>query len=80
MKPGMSAQVEILVKTLPDVLYVPIQAVVPSEGQKICYVAGLVGGPARRVIEDESESPGTVHQNGCEFYLGSGRRGVVNDD
>jgi multidrug resistance efflux pump len=50
MKPGMSAQVEILVKTLPDVLYVPIQAVVPSEGQKICYVAGL-GRPARRVIE-----------------------------
>ena len=50
LKPGMSAQVEILVKELPDVLYVPIQSVAPSNGQRVCYVAGL-GGPKRRVVE-----------------------------
>jgi multidrug efflux pump subunit AcrA (membrane-fusion protein) len=38
IKPGMSAKVEILVDHLNDVVYVPIQAVVPSEGKQVCYV------------------------------------------
>ena len=38
IKPGMSAKVEILVDHLNDVIYVPIQAVVPSEGKQVCYV------------------------------------------
>ena len=39
LKPGMSAKVEIMVKELPDVVYVPIQAVSPAEGKQFCYVA-----------------------------------------
>lgn len=39
IKPGMSAKTEILVKQLPDVVYVPIQTVTPVEGKQICYVA-----------------------------------------
>lgn len=50
LKPGMSAQAEILVKELPDVLYVPIQAVAPSNGERVCYVV-RPGTPERRVVE-----------------------------
>lgn len=39
LKPGMSAKVEIFVDKLEDVIYVPLQAVVPSDGQQVCYVA-----------------------------------------
>jgi HlyD family secretion protein len=38
IKPGMSAKVEILVDHLNDVVYVPIQAVAPSEGKQVCHV------------------------------------------
>lgn len=56
LKPQMSAQVEILVKELLDVLYVPIQAVVPGKnGQRICYVSRL-GGPEARVVETGESS------------------------
>ncbi len=51
VKPGMSAQVEILVKELPDVIYVPIQAVAPADGEKICYVVGGLGASEPRVVE-----------------------------
>lgn len=46
LKPGMSAKVEILVKQLPDVVYVPFQAVVPEEGQQVCYI--MDGGKQKR--------------------------------
>ncbi len=39
VKPGMSAKVEILVNHLSDVIYVPVQAVVPFDGKHVCYVA-----------------------------------------
>ena len=51
VKPGMSAQVEVLVKELSDVVYVPIQAVVPADGEKVCYVVRSLGSRERRVIE-----------------------------
>ncbi|HUW62178.1 MAG TPA: efflux RND transporter periplasmic adaptor subunit [Candidatus Bathyarchaeia archaeon] len=50
LKPGMSAQVDIHVKELPDVSYVPIQAVSSSNDQRVCYVARL-GGPEKRAVE-----------------------------
>ncbi len=50
LKPGMSAKVEIMVKRLPEVVYVPIQAVVPEDGKQFCYV--LQGGKeTRRAID-----------------------------
>ena len=39
LKPGMSAKVEILANCLSNVVYVPVQAVSPSEGKQVCYVA-----------------------------------------
>jgi RND family efflux transporter MFP subunit len=50
VKPGMSARVEILVNKLDDVIYVPIQAISPSDGKQICYVAGAFK-PERREVE-----------------------------
>jgi HlyD family secretion protein len=49
LRPGMSAKVEILVKRLDDVLYVPIQAVSPLEGKHVCQLAGLKA--SRREVE-----------------------------
>lgn len=51
LKPGLSSQVEILVKEIPDVLYVPIQAVTPSNGERVCYIAKALGEPERRVVK-----------------------------
>jgi RND family efflux transporter MFP subunit len=50
LKPGMSAKVEVLVNELPDVVYVPVQAVNPEDGEHVCYLASA-GSPKRRVVE-----------------------------
>jgi HlyD family secretion protein len=50
VKPGMSARVEILVNKLDDVVYVPVQAISPSDGKQICYVAGSFK-PERREVD-----------------------------
>jgi HlyD family secretion protein len=39
LKPGMSAKVEVFVSRLPDVVYVPVQAVSPVDGKQVCYLA-----------------------------------------
>lgn len=51
LKPSMTAQVEIMVKKLPDVVYVPIQAVFPEEGKRVCHVVDSFGGTQKRVVE-----------------------------
>jgi multidrug resistance efflux pump len=50
LKPGMSAEVEIVVETLPSVIQVPMQAVQVREGQSVCYVAGALS-TEKRVVE-----------------------------
>jgi HlyD family secretion protein len=39
LKPGMSAKVEVFANCLSNVVYVPVQAVSPSEGKQVCYIA-----------------------------------------
>jgi RND family efflux transporter MFP subunit len=51
LKPGMSAEVEILVTELKDVVYVPLQAVSTHNDERVVYVARAVGAPERRVVE-----------------------------
>ena len=46
LRPGMSAEVEILVDRLDDVIYVPVQAVTYWDDQRVVYVAD--GGQAER--------------------------------
>ena len=50
LKPGMSAQVEILIAKLTDVLAAPVQAVATVNGRQVCYVAGK-GGVEPRVVK-----------------------------
>ena len=50
LKPGMSAQVEILVDTRPDVLQVPISAVFLDKGIQVVYIK-TPGGPETRRVE-----------------------------
>lgn len=40
IKPGMSAKVEIMIKKLPDVICIPLQAVYQSDGRHYCQVVG----------------------------------------
>lgn len=39
LRPGMSAEVKILVKTVRDALTVPVQAVTEADGKHVCYLA-----------------------------------------
>lgn len=50
LKPGMSAQTEIIIQQLADVVQIPLQAVYPDNGQQVCYVTRATG-YERRVIE-----------------------------
>jgi multidrug efflux pump subunit AcrA (membrane-fusion protein) len=49
VKPGMSSKAEILVNHLDDVVYVPVQAISPSNGKQVCHVARGFGSERREV-------------------------------
>lgn len=50
LKPGMSAETELLIKRLEDVIYIPLQSVVPRGRELVCFVVEN-GEPTARVIE-----------------------------
>ena len=50
LRPGMSAEVEILVDRLDDVVYVPVQAVTYFDDKRVVYVSNG-GRPQRREVE-----------------------------
>jgi RND family efflux transporter MFP subunit len=50
LRPGMTAEVKIVVKTIPNALTVPVSAVTESGGQHICYVK-TPRGIERRVVK-----------------------------
>jgi HlyD family secretion protein len=49
LRPGMTAEVEMLTASRPGTLVVPHQAVTVEDGREVCYVAGP-DGPERRVL------------------------------
>lgn len=49
LKPGMTARSEIMIRTVPDVVHVPIQAVTPIGGKQFCFVAKGNGQEKREV-------------------------------
>jgi multidrug efflux pump subunit AcrA (membrane-fusion protein) len=56
LRPGMSADVEIIVEILEDVLYVPLSAVsFFGDSDRAVYVAGA-DGPERRIVKTGSFS------------------------
>lgn len=50
LRPGMSAEVEILVDRLDDIVYVPLQAVSYFDDQRVVYLPGL-GEPQMREVQ-----------------------------
>ena len=73
MKPGMSAQVEILVDTRDDILQVPIAAVHVDKGFQVVYVKTPAGVEARRVevglSSDQAAEITSGLAEGDEVYL-----------
>jgi HlyD family secretion protein len=63
LKTGMTADVEVIVDELHDVLYVPIQSVITAEEKKVCYVMGS------RVEKREVET-GLFNDNFVEIKSG----------
>lgn len=53
LKPGMSAQAEIIVNQIPSTLQVPLQAIHISNGEQVCYVQSIVGVERRAVQTGE---------------------------
>ncbi|HOJ34583.1 MAG TPA: efflux RND transporter periplasmic adaptor subunit [Candidatus Hydrogenedentes bacterium] len=51
LKPGLTANTEIIIKELQDVLFVPIQAVSVVDGQRVCYVVNALGVAEQRVVK-----------------------------
>jgi RND family efflux transporter MFP subunit len=54
LRPGMTADVKIHIKTIADARTVPVQAVTESEGKRICYVLTSSGLERREVEVGES--------------------------
>ncbi len=50
LKPGMSAEVEVVLNRYTDVLTIPVAAVVETENRVFCYVK-TADGPTRRVLQ-----------------------------
>jgi len=74
LKPGMSAQVRIIVDELNDVLMIPLQAIVTRDNDKICFV--LASSRARaRVIETGEYNDRFIE---IEKGLKEGERVVLN--
>ncbi|MBI3409810.1 MAG: efflux RND transporter periplasmic adaptor subunit [Planctomycetes bacterium] len=54
LRPGMTAEVRIFIKTVPDAVTVPVQAVTETGGKHICYV--VAGGAIDRRVVKVGES------------------------
>ncbi|MFP6596408.1 MAG: efflux RND transporter periplasmic adaptor subunit, partial [Candidatus Hydrogenedentota bacterium] len=84
LRPGMSAEVEILIEELNDVLYIPIQAVTYEGDKQICYVMSD-GNLEKRVVtlgsytEEFIEITGGLEE-GEEVLLLAPGSGVSEDD
>lgn len=66
LKPGMTAEVKILAKQLPDVLLVPVQAVAELEGQHYSYVVNGKGVERRPVKVGENNEKYVEVREGLE--------------
>jgi multidrug efflux pump subunit AcrA (membrane-fusion protein) len=73
LKPGMTAKTEILVEKLNDVLYIPVQSVVPDGDEQVCFVLKN-GKPDRRVV---TVGPSTVEFIVIESGLDEGEVVII---
>jgi len=73
LKPGMTAKTEILVEKLKDVVYIPVQSVVPDGDEQVCFVL-KDGKPDRRVV---TVGPSTVEFIVIESGLDEGEVVII---
>jgi RND family efflux transporter MFP subunit len=66
LKPGMTGEVKVLAKELPDVLMVPVQAVSQKEAQHYSYVVGPEGIEKREVTVGENNDRFVEIKTGLE--------------
>jgi len=66
LKPGMSAEVEILVTTIKDVIQVPVQAIAARAGQSVVYVVAGDGEEERPVKLGEANDKFVAVLSGLE--------------
>ncbi len=71
LRPGMTAEVKILIKTLENVLTVPVQAVTEWDGEQVCYV--VRGGK----IEKRHVKVGESNEQRIEILDGVGEGDLV---
>ncbi len=64
MRPGMTADVSILVEELPDALQVPVQAVIEQDGRHYCLMKGANRLEAREVLLGSTNDKFLVVQDG----------------
>lgn len=82
LRPGMSAEVKILIKTIPDAVTVPVQAVTEFDSKHICFVQTDGGVERREVTVGESNQQLIQIVNGVqsgERVALDARRRVVSE-
>ncbi|MFT5286317.1 MAG: HlyD family secretion protein [Planctomycetota bacterium] len=71
MRPGMSCSIEILVESIPDTLYVPVQSVYHSGGNTLCWVQ------SGKDIEERTVEIGSHNQTWLEIKSGLSEGEIV---
>lgn len=75
MRPGMTCMVEVIIKKIPDVVSVPIEAVFEKEGKTVVYVMGSRSARKREVVLGDRNSTHIVVTQG----LSQGDRIALRD-
>lgn len=90
LKPGMSAEVTVLIEDLNDVLRLPVHAVLETAGRKFCYVrtdsgvekrflaTGLNNTKFVEVKESDGAPAGVVLRDGEKFGVKEGEQVLMN--
>jgi len=81
LKPGMSAEVRILVAKIDDALLVPLQAVAEVNGSHVAYVAGAQSAERRDIVIGENDGRLVQIKEGLEagerVFLDAGARALA---
>jgi RND family efflux transporter MFP subunit len=75
MRPGMTCMVEVIIKKIPDVISVPIEAVFEKEGKTVVYIMGSRSARKREVVLGDRNSTHIVVTQG----LSQGDRIALRD-
>jgi RND family efflux transporter MFP subunit len=76
LKPGMSAQVRIIIKELDGVLMIPLQAITTHNGNRVCFVKTAFGAERREIETGDYNDKFVEIKDGLE----EGEKVVLNAD